>query len=65
MPRGALPHHRAVVERNVFEDLSAADTAAQVNQAFPDLDPPMSEQNVHQIVRRFRTAVRERLDDST
>ena len=59
------PPHRAVVERNVFEDLSAQDTAAQVNEAFPDLDPPMSDQNVHQIVRRFRQAVRELLEDST
>jgi RNA polymerase sigma factor (sigma-70 family) len=60
------PPHRAVVERNVFEDLSAPDTADQVNDAFPDLNPPMSDQNVHQIVKRFRNAMTERLaDDDT
>lgn len=56
--------HRDVVERNVFDDLGAADTADQVNQAFPDLDPPMSEQNVHQIVSRFRRCLRKKLGES-
>ena len=53
--------HRDVIERNVFDDLDAAETASQVNQAFPDLDPPMSEQNVHKIVSRFRKDLRKGL----
>jgi RNA polymerase sigma factor (sigma-70 family) len=58
---GLSEAHRDVVERNVFEDLNASDTADQVNQDHPDLDPPMSQANVHQIVSRFRECVRERL----
>ena len=54
--------HRDVVEHNVFEDLDANDTADQVNKDHPDLDPPMSQANVHKIVSRFRKCVRERLD---
>lgn len=53
--------HRDVVERNVFDDLDAAETARLVNAAFPDLNPPMSEQNVHKIVSRFRKCVRDKL----
>ena len=55
--------HRDVVERNVFEDLDASETVARVNEAHPDLDPPMSNDNVHQIVSRFRRCVRGRLSD--
>ena len=59
----AQPAHRDVIERNVFNDLSAADTAERVNADHPDLDPPMSEANVHQIISRFRRCVREKLAD--
>ena len=55
--------HRDVIELNVFQDLDAAETARQVNEHFPDLDPPMSDQNVHQIVSRFRRCVRSKLAD--
>ena len=55
--------HRDVIELNVFQDLDAAETARLVNEHFPDLDPPMSESNVHQIVSRFRRCVRSGLDD--
>lgn len=56
--------HRDVVQRNVFDDLAAADAAARVNADHPDLDPPMSTDNVHQIVSRFRQCVREKLADA-
>jgi DNA-directed RNA polymerase specialized sigma24 family protein len=59
----AQPAHRDVIERNVFNDLSAADTAELVNADHPDLEPPMSEANVHKIVSRFRRCVREQLAD--
>ena len=56
--------HRDVVELNVFEDLDATDTANRVNEAHPDLDPPMSETNVHKIVSRFRKCLREKLEEA-
>jgi RNA polymerase sigma factor (sigma-70 family) len=55
------PSHRDVIELNVFKDLGAADTAARVNADHPDLDPAMSEANVHKIVSRFRKCVRGKL----
>lgn len=55
--------HRDVIELNVFKDLGAGDTAARVNEDHPELDPPMSEQNVHKIVSRFRKCVRDKLSD--
>lgn len=57
------PAHRDVIELNVFTDLGAADTAARVNDDHSDLDPPMSEANVHKIVSRFRACVRGKLSD--
>lgn len=57
------PSHRDVIELNVFQDLGAADTAARVNDDHPDLDPAMSEANVHKIVSRFRKCVRDRLSE--
>lgn len=57
------PAHRDVIELNVFDDLSAGDTAARVNEDHADLDPPMSEGNVHKIVSRFRHCVRGKLSD--
>lgn len=55
--------HRDVIELNVFQDLSAPDTADTVNEHFPDLDPPMTPANVHKIVSRFREDLRDELDD--
>ena len=55
---GLSDQHRMVVEVNVFDGLDAADTAERVNAEFPDLDPPMSEANVHKIVSRFRKCIR-------
>ena len=48
------PHHRQVIDLVVFEGLSAADAAAAVDG--------MSEANVHQIVSRFRRALRAELE---
>jgi RNA polymerase sigma factor (sigma-70 family) len=46
--------HQRVVELYGFQDLSAADTAAQI--------PDMTEANVHQIYTRFRARLRELLE---
>jgi DNA-directed RNA polymerase specialized sigma24 family protein len=54
-------HHRQVVEDFVFNGYGAKETAERVNASFPDLDPPMSDQNVHQIASRFRKDLREAL----
>jgi RNA polymerase sigma-70 factor, ECF subfamily len=48
------PDHRAIVDMVVFEDRSAGEAAAAV--------PGMSEANVHQIVSRFRRALRGELE---
>jgi len=48
------PHHRAVVDLVVFEGRSAAEAAAAIDG--------MSEANVHQIVSRFRRALRGELE---
>jgi DNA-directed RNA polymerase specialized sigma24 family protein len=48
------PDHARVVDIVVFEDESAADAVRDV--------PGMTEPNVHQIVSRFRRALREELD---
>ncbi len=55
-------HHRAVVDHYVFEGYTAKETAEKVNTFFPDLDPPMSDQNVHQIASRFRSDLRDELE---
>jgi DNA-directed RNA polymerase specialized sigma24 family protein len=59
----AQPAHRDVIELNVFNDLSAADAAERANADNPDLEPPMSEANVHKIVSRFRDCLRRKLAD--
>jgi RNA polymerase sigma factor (sigma-70 family) len=59
------PPHRAVVELHVFQDGSAKETAEVINQHFPDLPRPMSENNVHQIGSRFRRRMRELLESDT
>jgi RNA polymerase sigma factor (sigma-70 family) len=51
------PDHARVVDIVVFEDGTAADAASRV--------PGMSEANVHQIVSRFRRALREELEGDT
>ncbi len=56
--------HREVIEIFVFEDQAATDTAAQVNAKFPELNPPMSIDNVSQIAKRFRERLRELLEES-
>ena len=55
--------HRDVIELNVFEDLDAQTTAERVNERHPELDPPMSQANVHKIVSRFRECLTEKLED--
>ncbi len=50
--------HRAVIERYVFGDRTAAETADELGES-------MTENNVHQITSRFRRRMRELLDDSS
>ena len=54
--------HRTVVELNVFQDLDAETTADRVNEEHPDLEPQMSQANVHKIVSRFRGCVKQKLE---
>ena len=57
--------HRRVVELYVFEDWSAQETADEINKMFeghPDLSTPMTNDNVHQIKRRFSEWIRRRLN---
>jgi RNA polymerase sigma factor (sigma-70 family) len=57
--------HRRVVELFVFDDRSARETVDRVNEDWgEELDPPMSIDNVNQIVSRFRKAMRGKLDDA-
>lgn len=54
--------HRRDVELNVFSGYPARETAENVNEEFGDqLKNPMTEDNVHQIVSRFRSELRNRL----
>ena len=53
--------HRQVVDDYVFGGYGAKETADRVNTSFPDLDPPMSDQNVHKIASRFRQDLRDSL----
>jgi RNA polymerase sigma factor (sigma-70 family) len=59
------PAHRLVIDLYVYGGYGGVETATMVNDAFPDLDPPMSESNVHQIAKRFREDLRADLEDST
>ena len=54
--------HRRTVELYVFEDLSAADAADQVNEEFPDSNPKMSVDNVQKIKSRFKKRLRKLLE---
>ena len=56
------PHKRVVDD--YIAGYNGAETAERVNNAFPDLDPPMSDQNVHQIVSRFRKDLRAALEQN-
>lgn len=51
------PEHRLVIELIVFDDLSAAEAARRV--------PGMTDNNAHQIVSRFRRALRRELGGDT
>jgi DNA-directed RNA polymerase specialized sigma24 family protein len=53
--------HRRVVELSI-EGFSAQEVSARLNAEDPDLDPPMSVDNVHQITSRFRRDLREALE---
>ena len=59
---GLSEAHRMVVDVYLENGFDAKETAAKVNTAFPDLDPPMSDANVHQIARRFRETLRDQLE---
>jgi RNA polymerase sigma factor (sigma-70 family) len=57
--------HRAVIDLYVFEARTAKETADEINSRFeghPDLTQPMSNDNVHQIAKRFRDDVRKLLE---
>lgn len=58
--------HQAVVDLYVFADRTAQETVDEINDRFdghPDLTTPMSNDNVHQIAKRFRDRVRGLLED--
>lgn len=50
--------HCQVVELYVFQDMSAEETADEVNKMFEEQNPPMSATNVHKIASRFRDFLR-------
>lgn len=59
--------HRKVVDLYVFQDLSAQEAAEAINHNFnghPELSTPMTNDNVHQIAKRFRDSVRGLLDEA-
>lgn len=57
--------HRAVIEHYVFEDQDAESSADLINEEFSsELSKPMSVDNVHKIVSRYRKDMREALGDS-
>jgi RNA polymerase sigma factor (sigma-70 family) len=53
---------QAVVILYCYMEWPAAEVSAEVNERFPDLPTPMSDNNVQQIGSRFRRELRERLD---
>ncbi|MGH2951821.1 MAG: RNA polymerase sigma factor [Solirubrobacterales bacterium] len=58
--------HQAVVDKYVFGGYSAQETADEINKMFeghPDLTTPMTNDNVHQIAKRFRDDLRGLLED--
>jgi RNA polymerase sigma factor (sigma-70 family) len=61
---GLSEQHREVIEVFVFEDRTAADTCEAVNAKFPDAETQMRIDNVSKIAERFRTRLRELLEES-
>ena len=59
------PEHRMVIDDYVYDGYDGTETAIRVNNAFPELNPPMSEANVHQIAARFRKDLRRDLENSS
>jgi DNA-directed RNA polymerase specialized sigma24 family protein len=63
MPSSAA--HRAVVEHRLFEGYSSKETAELVNNHFAtELATPMTVDNVDQIVRRFRLALHDLIQEA-
>ena len=59
--------HRKVIDLYVFDDLSAEATAERIDKMFdghPDLPTPMTNDNVHQIAKRFREDLRGLLEEA-
>lgn len=54
--------HQLVVDLYILSGFNAKETAEKVNTALPDLDRPMTDENVHQVAKRFRDALRDELD---
>lgn len=58
------PIHCEVIDRYVFQDAAAQDTAESINDTFEnELDRPMTADNVHKIASRFRETLRRLLDE--
>jgi RNA polymerase sigma factor (sigma-70 family) len=58
--------HRAVIDRYVFDGLSAEETARELGRMFPaPPNSPISPQNVHKIAQRFRDRLRMTLHSET
>jgi DNA-directed RNA polymerase specialized sigma24 family protein len=58
--------HRAVIDRYVFDGLSADETSRVVAREFPTPPhPPISPANVHKIAQRFRDRLRASLESDT
>lgn len=58
------PRHQLVVWLCLIVGFDSDSAATEVNSQFPDEKPPMSQNNVDQIKRRFKEAVKKRLDDN-
>ncbi len=57
------PVHRDVIDRYVFSDVAARETADGINDTYGDeLERPMTADNVHKIASRFREALRRLLE---
>ena len=56
--------HKLVVDLYVFEDRAGQEAADAVNEALPQLNPPMSDQNVQKVASRFRKQVRRLLEEA-
>ena len=64
VPRGAQRSRTAMWSSSTCSRTSTRPRPPSTSTTtHPDLDPPMSEANVHKIVSRFRKCVREKLED--